>query len=156
MATNSTVCLFLDTLNIKPIIIDCPGRFASFKPKDYGGSQVFAIISSTDGDIHSPLHDGVTIGDEFHFILDSTFSSTFLLKMNNASSSEGDQSNPSNMKDNIVCLSDNSKEDSKKHVSLSSDDGDVSITLDTHVDSDVEGESCTPIENLHFTEGTML
>lgn len=53
------------------------------------------------------------------------------------------------MKDDIVCLSDNSNEDSQKHVSLSSDNGDVSITLDTHVDSDVEGDSCTPIENLH-------
>lgn len=102
------------------------------------------------------MHDGVTIGDEFHFILDSSFSSTFLLKMNNASSSKGGQSNPTNMKDDIVCLSDNSNEDSQKHVSLSSDNGDVSITLDTNIDSDVEGDSCTPIENLHFTEETLL
>ena len=80
MASTSAVCLFLDSFTIKPIILDCPNRFATFDPKEYGGSsqsQLFAIISSIGGDIHSPILEGVTIGEDFHFILDSSFSSIF-------------------------------------------------------------------------------
>ena len=126
MASSCKVCLFLDSLSLEPIFVNCPLRFAMINPKDYGGSsnsEVFAIISSKEGDIQTRVNDGVTVADQFHFILDSTFTTKFLLIRNSGSSSNAGHSMESMAKeDDIINLLDSPAKDNEiPKVYLSSD-----------------------------------
>ena len=115
MATSSfKVILFVDSILFEPILLDCQARFAMVNPKDFGGcsnSEMFAVISTSRGDIQTQVKDGIPSGDQFQFILDSRLSNKFLLMRNIGSASKVDSSKNTTTKNEIVELSDTSAEE---------------------------------------------
>ena len=97
MASTSSykVSLFVDSILFEPILLDCQARFAMVNPIDFGGcsnSEMFAVISTSRGDIQTQVKDGIPSGDQFQFILDSQLSDKFLLMRNIGSASKVDSS----------------------------------------------------------------
>ena len=77
-----TLRLFLDLVTSTPIPIPSSSRYAILDPKKYGGSKnslLFALLGGLNDELQLPIDGGVLMGEETHFILDSTLSSNFLL-----------------------------------------------------------------------------
>ena len=103
-----TLRLFLDLITSTPIPILSSSRYAILDPKKYGGSKnslLFALVGGLNDKLQLPINGEVLMGEETHFILDSTLSSNFLLVRE---SQYCEKSREGTSRVDIVDISDNS------------------------------------------------
>ena len=125
MASNTKVSLFLNSVDTQPILIDCVGRFAIINPRQYGGcsnSELFATISNPEGDFLAQVHDGVSIENEFHFVLDCTLANKFLLVVRAKGESSKNPVTNDNFNDSVISPT---SKNLPNEVLISSDSEDV-------------------------------